>query len=69
MSWVTDESWNARQLRLFVATGLCMGISTVVVGLRLLGRRLIGVKLWWDDCVAVLALVYMNQILRVDCNS
>lgn len=57
MSWVTDEPYNTRQIHLFLATGLCMGLSTVVVGLRLLGRRLVGVQLWWDDCVAVLALV------------
>lgn len=62
MSWVTDEPYNVRQIHLFVATGLGMGLSTVVVGLRLLGRRLVGVKLWWDDCVAVLALVCLIEI-------
>lgn len=63
MSWVTDDPYNTRQIHLFVTTSLCMGISTVVVGLRLLGRRLVGVKLWWDDCVAVLALVCLTGIL------
>lgn len=58
MGWVTDKPYNVHQIHIFIATGLCLGLSTAVVGLRLLGRRLVGVKLWWDDCVAVLALLF-----------
>lgn len=69
MGWVTNDPYNTRQIQMFVTTGLCMGLSTVVVGLRLLGRRLVGVKLWWDDCIAVLALVCLTGIPWIDCNS
>ena len=48
---------NHRQVTLIAVCTLCLVLSTVVVGLRLLARHLSEVKYWWDDAAAIAALV------------
>lgn len=42
---------------IYAATGICLVIAYVSVGLRLYGRRLQGQALWWDDYMSIVALV------------
>jgi hypothetical protein len=46
-----------RQTSLIAVTSFCIIISTFAVILRLLARRQFHIKLWWDDYIAVIALV------------
>ena len=57
MSGIPGEGFNARQVHLIAVTSACLVLSTVVVALRLLVRWSSAAILWWDDWVAVLALV------------
>lgn len=52
-----DYPFNTRQKNLIAVTAFCIIISTIAVALRLLARRQFHVNLWWDDYVAVIALV------------
>lgn len=49
--------YNRRQQNVLGVVCFGMVVSTLAVGLRLLARRYLHVKLWWDDYLAVLALV------------
>lgn len=42
---------------IYAATGICLVLAYVSVGLRLYGRRLQGQALWWDDYMSIVALV------------
>lgn len=42
---------------IYAATGICLVIAYVCVGLRLYGRRLQAQALWWDDYMSIVALV------------
>lgn len=54
---INDHPYNSRQHNLVAVTTFCIIIATIAVALRLLARRQFHVKLWWDDYVAVIALV------------
>lgn len=58
-----DHPFNDRQRNLIAVTTFCIIISTVAVALRLLARRTFNVNLWWDDYVAVIALVGFPSLL------
>lgn len=49
--------YTSRQHLLLGVTGCGLVLSTLAVSLRLLARRHLHIKLWWDDYLAVLAMV------------
>ena len=49
--------YTSRQNLLLGVTSAGLAISTLAVSLRLIARRYLHVKLWWDDYLAVLTLV------------
>lgn len=49
--------YNVRQRDLIGVSAFGLFISTVAVGLRMLARQRLRVALWWDDYLAILALV------------
>ena len=58
MSGVSGEGLTHRQTQLVAVCTTCLTLSTIAVALRLLVRRVIATAgFWWDDWVAVLALV------------
>ena len=57
MIFTEKKDYNRHQVQLIYVTSFCLISSTLAVGLRLLARRKFGIKLWWDDYIAVLALV------------
>lgn len=58
MSGVSGEGFTNRQIQIVAVCTTCLTLSTVAIALRLLVRRVIATAdLWWDDWVAILALV------------
>lgn len=57
MSGIPGEGFDNRQVQIIAVTSTCLVLSTVAVVLRLLVRWSSAAVLWWDDWVAVLALV------------
>lgn len=57
MSGIPGEGFDNRQVQLIAITSTSLVLSTLVILLRLLVRWSSVVILWWDDWVAVLALV------------
>lgn len=60
------SGYSVRQVQLIAVCTICMVLSTTVVGLRLLVRRIGSVaNTWWDDWVTVLALVciYLESLV------
>ncbi len=57
MGDVHREGFENRQVQLIAVTSTCLALSTVAVILRLLVRSSSSATFWWDDWVAVLALV------------
>ena len=49
--------YTSRQHLLLGVTGCGLVLSTLAVSLRLIARRYLHVKLWWDDYLAVLTMV------------
>lgn len=49
--------YNVRQRELIGVSAFGLFISTTAVSLRMLARRRLRVALWWDDYLAILALV------------
>lgn len=49
--------YTSRQNLLLGVTSAGIAVSTLAVALRLIARRYLHVKLWWDDYLAVLTLV------------
>lgn len=66
MSGVAQKQLNSQQIRLVAVCTVCLLLSTTVIALRLLARRASGVKFWWDDHVAILALVRRNIFFAAD---
>lgn len=60
MDVFTEQTYTARQKQLLGVCIFCLIISTLAVILRLLTRRLFDAKLWWDDYIVVLALVFAS---------
>lgn len=58
-----DLPYNTRQRYLVAVTAFCITIATIAVALRLIARRQFHVNLWWDDYVAVIALVGVASTL------
>lgn len=56
-SGVSGEGYTNRQVQLIAVTTTCIVLSTSVIVLRLLIRWKSAANLWWDDRIAVLALV------------
>ena len=52
-----EPGYTSRQTQILVVLICCMVLPTVVIGLRLLIRQLVNIRLWWDDYCAFLALV------------
>ncbi|MCJ1265139.1 hypothetical protein MMC22_005014 [Lobaria immixta] len=67
MIFTKKKDYNSHQVQLIYVTSFCLISSTLAVGLRLLARRKFGIKLWWDDYIAVLALIftYVPNILTL----
>ena len=59
---INDHPYNPRQKNLVAVTTFCIVIATIAVALRLLARRQLNVNLWWDDYVAVIALVGLPSL-------
>lgn len=59
MSGVPGKSFDNRQVQLIAVTSACLVSSTLVIVLRLIVRWSSAAVLWWDDWVAVLALVWL----------
>ena len=58
MSGVVHKGLDNRQVQIIVVCTTCLTLSTLAVALRLVVRRVIApAGLWWDDWVAILALV------------
>ena len=58
MSGVAGEGLTNRQIQIVAVCTTCLTLSTIAIALRLLVRRMIATAdLWWDDWVAILALV------------
>lgn len=57
MSSPNAHGLTSRQSSLVVVAIVSIIAPTVAVGLRLLSRRLVRASLWWDDYLAILALV------------
>ena len=58
MSGVSGEGFTNRQIQIVAVCTTCLTLSTIAIALRLLVRRLIAIAdFWWDDWVAILALV------------
>ena len=57
MTSISEESLNEQQLLLVRTTSTCLLLSTIAVALRLVVRWSSTAILWWDDWVAMLALV------------
>lgn len=53
--------YTSRQHLLLGVTGCGLVLSTLAVSLRLIARRYLHVKLWWDDYLAVLAMVHIYR--------
>ena len=66
MSGVPGKELNAHQVQLIAVCTLCLISSTTVVGLRFFARHVAGVKFWWDDCAAIVALVSLRFFMFVD---
>ena len=49
--------YTSRQNLLLGVTGAGLVLSTTAVALRLIARRYLHVNLWWDDYLAILAMV------------
>lgn len=45
------------KISLTIGTGALLGVSILSVGLRLLARRIQGLRLSWNDCTIIFALV------------
>lgn len=65
MSGIPGEGLDSRQIQLLTVTSTCLVLSTLAIGLRLLVRWWSAARLWWDDCVAVLALVRLSVIFNL----
>ena len=63
MSGFVDEGLNVRQVLLISVSAVCLGLSTVVVVLRFVVRQISAARLWWDDWIAMLALVCLTGLL------
>ena len=61
MSGLEGQRLNNRQVQLLAVTSTCLALSTVAVTLRLFARWSSAAKFWWDDWVAVLALVRLSR--------
>ena len=60
MSGASGEGFTNRQIQVIAVCTTCLTLSTLMMALRLLVRRVIATtNLWWDDWVAILALVYL----------
>ena len=57
MADIHREGLENRQVQLIAVTSTCLALSTIAVILRLLVRWSSSATFWWDDWVAVLALV------------
>lgn len=57
MIFTKHDGYNSHQVQLIYVTSFCLISSTFAIALRILARRQFGIKLWWDDYIAVLALV------------
>lgn len=57
MIFTKQKNYNSHQVQLIYVTSFCLISSTLAVSFRLLARRKFGIKLWWDDYIAILALV------------
>ena len=63
MSGVSGEGFTNRQIQIIAVCTTCLTLSTIAIALRLLVRRLIAiVDFWWDDWVAILALVSLFSV-------
>ena len=59
MSGVIDAGLDNRQIQIIAVCTTCLTLSTLAIALRLLVRRMVAIAdLWWDDWVAILALVF-----------
>lgn len=55
---ISCEGFTNRQIQIIAVCTTCLIVSTIAIALRLLVRRVIATaSLWWDDWVAILALV------------
>jgi hypothetical protein len=57
------------QPNIYAAIGVCLLLAYVCVGLRIYGRHLQGLDLWWDDYTSIIALVrylYSKHALTAD---
>ena len=63
MSGIPGEGLNRLQVQLVAVTSTCLLLSTSAVAMRLIVRWYSAAMLWWDDWVAVLALVGLFGIL------
>ena len=59
MTNISGEGLNERQLLLIGIASTCLVLSTIAVALRLVVRWSSTAILWWDDWVAMLALVWV----------
>lgn len=57
MSGIPGEGLNRLQVQLVAVTSTCLLLSTSAVAMRLIVRWSSAAMLWWDDWLAVLALV------------
>lgn len=58
-SGVPGEGFNNRQVQIIAVCTLCVTLSTLAVGLRLLVRRVASAAhMWWDDWFTIVALVW-----------
>ena len=58
MSGAIGQGFTNRQIQIIAVCTTCLTLSTLGIALRLLVRRIIATaNLWWDDWVAILALV------------
>lgn len=62
---VNDHTYNSRQRSLTAVTSFCIIVSTLAAGLRLYARRKLHIKFWWDDSIAVVALVSLATWSRL----
>lgn len=53
----SNEGLNNRQIQLIAVTTTCLILSTSVVVLRFYARWITAAHYWWDDWIAIVALV------------
>ena len=63
MTSITGEGLNERQRVLIGIASTCMLLSTIAIALRLVVRWSSSAILWWDDWIAILALVWVLEAL------